>query len=206
MGVIARFLGSLVCGMALFVFCGTARATDAFDQYLHSIQVLEQAQADNHLFVIRYDDAKAGNLAHAVLDPTRALPMVEFYGDLQKQGMRRGDLPNLLQPTLSLYENAFAADPRHYEREYLDSLALTVALHLQARRALVAAHQEIAAREQAHPTQGKSSTAMFESLERLTVGADKSLAATIRQDVKRGKYSVNGAKRALQCAGELEGG
>jgi hypothetical protein len=130
--------------------------------------------------------------------------MVEFYGELQKQGIRRGDLPNLLQPTLSLYEQAFSADPRHYEREYLDSLEITVALRLQARRALAAARRDLAEREQSHP-QGKSSIAMFDSLERLAAGADKSLAATIRRDVQRKRYSAEGAKRALKCADALEG-
>ena len=180
-------------------------AADLFNQYLQSIQTLEQAQSENHLFVIRYDDPKSGSLARAVLDPASALPMVDFYGELQKQGIRRGDLPNLLQPTLSLYENAFAADPRHYEHEYLDSLELTVALRLQARHALVAARKALAADEAAHPAQGKSSIAMFDSLEHLAEGADKSLAATIRQDVKRKKYSIDGARRALKSAEALDG-
>ncbi len=183
----------------------TTLAADTYDQYLLSIHTLEQAQSENHLFVIRYDDPKAGSLARAVLDPARGLPMVDFYGELQKQGIRRGDLPNLLQPTLSLYENAFADDPKHYEREYLDSLELTVALRLQARRALAAARKELAAHEAAHPVQGKSSMAMFDSLARLAEGADKSLAANIRQDVKRKKYSVDGAGRALKSADALDG-
>jgi hypothetical protein len=182
----------------------TVLAADPFDQYLQSIQALEQAQAENHLFVIRYTDPKAGSLAHAVLDPARALPMVDFYGELQKEGIRRGDLPNLLQPTLSLYEKAFAEDPKHYEPEYLDSLELTVSLRLQARRALAVARKDAAAREGAHAMQGKSSIAMFDSLGRLAAGADKSLAAAIRQDVKRRKYSVEGARRALKCADLLD--
>jgi hypothetical protein len=196
-------MGRLFIACVFALLPVTSFAADAFDQYLQSVRALEQAQADNHLFVIRYNDPKAGKLAQAVLEPAHALPMVEFYGGLQKQGTRRGDLPNLLQPTLSLYEQAFSADPRHYEREYLDSLDITVALRLQARRALAAARQDLAAREQAHP-QGKSSLAMFESLERLAAGADKSLAATIRQDVKRKRYSADGAKRALKCADALD--
>ena len=200
-----RFREHQIVFLVSLCLSSAPQAADTFDQYLQSIQALEQAQADNHLFVIRYDDPKAGALAHAVLDPARALAMVDFYGALQKQGIRRGDLPNLLQPALSLYESAFAADPRHYEHEYLDALELTVALRLQARRALTAAHKDLAAREQAHPVQGKSSLAMFDSLERLAQGADKSLAATIRQDVRRGKYGKDGAGRALKCADALEG-
>ena len=194
----------LLAGLLLVWCSSVSQAADTFDQYLQSIQALEQAQAENHLFVIRYGDPKAGSLARAVLDPARSLPMVGFYGELQRQGIRRGDLPNLLQPTLSLYEKAFAEDPKHYENEYLDSLELTAALRLQARHALAAARKEAAAREEAHAMQGKSSLAMFDSLGRLAAGADKSLAATIRQDVKRGKYSVEGARRALKCADVLD--
>ncbi len=194
-----------LAALALALLPLVSMAADSYDQYLQSIHTLEQAQSENHLFVIRYDDPKAGTLVHAVLDPARALPMVDFYGELQKQGVRRGDLPNLLQPTLSLYENAFAADPKHYEREYLDALELTVALHLQARHALAAARQEFAAQEAAHPAQGKSSMAMFDSLEHLAEAADRSLAATIRRDVKRKKYSAEGALRALKSAEVLDG-
>ncbi|HEX7642736.1 MAG TPA: hypothetical protein VF472_11075 [Burkholderiaceae bacterium] len=194
-----------LCGLSLALLGSVAHAADSYGQYLQSIQALEQAQAENHLFVIRYDDPKAGKLAHAVLDPARSLPMAEFYGELQKQGIRRGDLPNLLQPTLSLYENAFAEDPKHYEHEYLDSLELSVALRLQARRALAAVRKDQAARDAAHAAQGKSSTALFDSLAGLAAGADKALAATIRQDVGRRKYSADGAKRALKYADALEG-
>jgi len=194
----------LFAALAVALLPLVSMAADSYDQYIQSIHALEQAQSENHLFVIRYDTHKAGSLARAVLDPARALPMVDFYGELQKQGVRRGDLPNLLQPTLSLYEHAFADDPRHYEREYLDALELTVALRLQARLALVAARKDLAVREEAHPVQGKSSIAIFDSLERLAVGADQSLAAAIRHDVKRGKYSAEGAKRAMKSAASLD--
>jgi hypothetical protein len=194
----------LLLALALILYSCASWAADPFDQYVQSIDALEQAQAGKPGTTIRYSAPQDGNLAKAVLDPARALPMVDFFGELQKQGIRRGDLPNLLQPALSRYERAFADDPAHYEREYLDSLDLTVALRMQTRRALAAAREEQAAHDAAHGVQGKSSLATFESLERLAATADKSLAAAIRQDVRHKKYSAEGAKRALQSAAALE--
>lgn len=202
--MIKRFFRRLFAALALLIFAADIYAADAFDQYVESIGVLEQAQARTPGIIIRYTDPKTGDLAQAVLDPARALPMVDVFGNLQKQGIRRGDLPNLLQPALSRYERAFADDPAHYEHEYLDSLELTVALRVQTRQALAAAREEQAAHDAAHGAQGKSSLATFELLERLAATADKSLAASIRQDVRHKKYSAEGTKRALKSAAALE--
>ena len=193
----------LLAAVALALFSYACRSSDTFDQYVQSIGALEQAQAAKPGAIIRYSDA-GGDLARSVLDPAHALPMVNLFGELQKQGIRRGDLPNLLQPALSRYERAFADDPAHYEHEYLDSLELTVALRVQTRQALAAAREEQAAHDAAHGAQGKSSLATFESLERLAATADKSLAASIRQDVRHKKYSAEGTKRALKSAAALE--
>ncbi len=203
--VVRPFFKSIGFFLFLAIPSLIASAADTFDQYIQSINALEQAQAAKPGTIIRYSDPQEGNLAKAVLDPAHALPMVDFYGELQKQEIRRGDLPNLLLPALSRYEKAFAADPKHFEPEYLDALGVNTALHLQTRRALAAAYKEALEREAARGVPSKVSPSLYQSLETLAVDADKSLAKIIRHDIRQKKYSVEGAQRALKSAEALEG-
>lgn len=199
----------LILFAACFLVSVSCAAADEFPQYVADMQRLERQQAQEPADVIRYDDSGNGKLLRAVLEPVRAISMLEIYTDRQMNGEIVANLPSMLLPIVNRYDKAFLAAPARYEAEYLDSIEDAAAMQLFAKKSLQEAERKLATPDPNspdNPNAGRvaSTLAMMRSLENLAASGNTLLASSIRQKVARKMLSRDGARRALHVADSLE--
>jgi len=194
---------------AFLLVAGSCAAADEFSRYVADMQTLERLQAQDAAVAIRYDDAKNGNLLRSVLQPLRAIPMLEAYTERQMNGEIVANVPGMLLPLVHRYDQAFAAAPARYEAEYLDSIEDAAAMQLFAKKALQEAERKLSApgpdgTGKADAGRVASTLAMMHSLENLTASGNTLLAASIRQKIAQKMLSREGAMRARHVADSLQ--
>lgn len=202
---LSRFLliASMVC------IGGLSHAADAFYDYLADFYLHESHQARNPKQFIRYADGGNGVLLKVVLDPIRVKVVLSTYFSAVQRGESLPDVPKLLRPLLARYDGAFAKEPQTYEKEYLDSLEVSVELMTMA---VQLANQSLLPpiANQLTGMEAQEQKALVESLQsmvtmarNMSAAALKALAADIRNKVSKGMLSDSGTKRALAIAERL---
>lgn len=183
-----------------------ATASDAYLQYIANLHLLESHQALVPEKPIRYTDSQDGQLLKSVLGFDSAMPMMAIYFANQQTSVSQSNLPNLLAPILTRYQNAFAKEPRTYEAEYLDALEITafqmqqVTAHLHSQQSLTASKQANHAAPNDNKALVESVQRMVKSVEKLNLSVMTSVANSIRKDVATRRFSEVGAVRALRIA------
>ncbi len=205
-----HWLLHLVLATAMLLGSVSCAAADEFPQYIADMQTLERLEAQDATVAIRYDDAKNGNLLRSVLQPVRAIVMLEAYTERQMNGEIVANVPGMLLPLISRYDKAFLVAPARYEAEYLDSIEDAAAMQLFAKKALQEAERKLSMPDPGGVDKSSagrvaSTLAMMRSLENLTASGNTLLAASIRQKIALKMLSRDGAKRALHVADSLEG-
>ena len=190
-----------------------AFAADAYSDYLADVHLSESIQLRNSPVPIRYGDSdhNAGALLKSVLDPVRAKSMLVMYMSQTKHDVNETKLPELLRPLLGRYENAFESLGRRYEDEYLDSLQISNAMSTAslgmfktfaplAQTPIKNGSMTVEEREKL----AASLNSMSKSLSSLTATINRKIAVAIRKKIEEGKFSEEGAVRALMIANSFE--
>ena len=181
-----------------------ARA-DTLDAYLSDARLLTSRQAATPAAPIQYSDPANGALLKAILNPARAMAMVELTVRAGDMG-RFDELKHLLEPVQKRYATAFNANPRLYEPEYLDTLEISAML-LRSSGSLMQLAQAASTRAASSSGSGarldQASGALAQSMNGLMASVGQMMAKGIRQQVAAGKFSPAGAQRASGIANSL---
>jgi hypothetical protein len=186
-----------------------AAAQDAFSNYVADIHLSESRQFRLPEPVIRYSDGDNGALLKSVLNPAQVKEMMAIYMQRSKQGASPANFPQLLAPMLNRYQKAFETRGNAYENEYLDSIEITSFMTI-ASMAMMNGAQSLNLSDKDGSKSSSDQEKMIDSLNSL-VKSMGSLMATIKQKiatdlrkkVETGKFSAEGAKRALKLADSL---
>ena len=195
--------------ISLSIFFHQSHAAEPYFNYIADYYLHEHHQARNPHQVIRYSDGERGLHLQSLLTPARVKAALTEYFASKKRGENIPDLPRLLQPLAGRYEEAFKKDRANYEDEYLDSLDATAEILLIAAEMVNIGSTSF----QTHRSSGKGTEqekALMDSMEPLlkmsrefTAMANKAVALEIRKKVNQGKFTKNGAKRALEIAARI---
>ncbi len=202
-------LGFLLCVLAVARVCH-AGPDPEYDNYVADVYLLESQQWRSPEAVIRYADGKNGELLKSVLDPVRAKRILAVYTEnFAKRGPGEVELPKLLGSVISRYDKALVARGSLYENEYLDAAELSTRLAAATLSVMQRPSNPIAAqRDGRQPTADERKmmdglNSLAKSLEGLIKMTYQQQAASIRKKVDEGKFSPQGAQRALALATSL---
>jgi hypothetical protein len=192
--------------MALMVLGSAAFAGDAYHEYIADFHLNESHQARQQSPVIRYADGEKGALLRSVLSPGRLSAALKLWGEASLRGEQVPELPKLLPPLLARYQVAFEGDPRAFETEYLDS----VEAGLEVMTASMARNRptSMPVPQNTPPAQlTKENQALVNSMQALLTVSQKLLARIfeaaaedLRDKVRKGLFTEQGAQRALALA------
>jgi hypothetical protein len=190
----------------LLILSHQSFAADAYYDYVADLYLHESHQARNPNQIIRYGDGENGALLQSVLEPTRVKAVLNSYLESMKRGEKIPEVPKLLQPLAVRYDGAFKKEPRAYEKEYLDSLevsveVMTIASAMTNVSSLPSSTNKVSG---ANAEKQKALTDSIQSLVKmtrdLTATAFRAMATEIRNRVAKGMFTESGAKRALAIA------
>jgi hypothetical protein len=178
---------------------------ETLDAYLSDARLLTSRQAATPAAAIQYSDPANGALLKAILNPARAMVMVDLA--IRATDKRRFDeLQHLLEPVQKRYAMAFNANPRLYESEYLDSLEISAKL-LRSSVSLLQSSQAASTRTASSSATGarldQAAGSLAQSMNGLMATVAQMMAKGIRQQVAAGKFSPAGAQRASGIANSL---
>lgn len=185
------------------------RADDAFNSYVADVHLSESYQFRAPESVIRYTDGDKGALLKSILDPVRMKEMLAIYWRQSRQGGDMSNLPQLLAPLLNRYDKSFDARGSLYENEYLDSVEAYSALAASSLTLMNSAAVSPATnKDGSKPSEDQaklvnSLNSMAKNISGILAGVNQQLAADIRKKISSGKFSADGAKRALKLADSL---
>lgn len=184
----------------------SAFAGDAYHDYIADFHLHESQQARQQSPVIRYTDGEKGALLRSVLAPGRLSAALKLWGEASARSENVPELPKLLPPLLARYQVAFESDPRAFETEYLDSVeaGLEVMTAGMARNRATAMYMP----QNTPPAQlTKENQALVNSMQALLTASQKLLARVfeaaaedLREKVRKGLFTEQGAQRALALA------
>lgn len=182
------------------------RADDTYNNYAADIHLNESHQLRAPEPVIRYVDGESGVLLKSILEPIRVRGMLAIYWQQAKQGMNPSNLPQLLAPIINRYEKAFEARGSAYESEYLDSVEITSmmtasSLMMMNNTPLPAPNNKDGSKQSVDQVKlANTLNSMVKGVADLLTAVNHQLAAALRKKVEAGKFSPEGAKRALKIA------
>jgi hypothetical protein len=186
-----------------------AMAEDAFNNYVADIHLSESRQLRSPEPVIRYTDGDNGVLLKSILDPARVKDMLDIYWQRSKQGGDPSNFPQLMSPILNRYQKAFEARGSMYENEYLDSVEITTIITASSLVMMNSAqpfplNNQDSSRQSADQVKLTNSlNSMVKGVAELLTAVKRQLATEMRKKVDAGKFSPEGAKRALKLADSL---
>lgn len=198
--------------LVFLCFCTSlqAAAQDAFSHYVADLHLSESRQFRSPEPVVRYSDGDNGALLRGVLNPAQVKEMMTIYLQQSKQGASPANVPQLLAPILNRYQRAFETRGYAYENEYLDSVEITSIMTLSSMAMMNDGAQSL---NLTNKDSGKSSSdqekmiesmnSMVKSMGNLMATMKQRMATELRQKVGAGKFSTEGAKRALKLADSL---
>lgn len=190
----------LIFGILGASLTGAAWAGDNVRVFASELLAFESRQVLQPEPVVKYSDTAGGEDLRKLLDPARASVVVnEYFEGVEKQRVQP-EVTKLMQPLLTRYEKAFAANPRAYEEEYLDVLNWTVVMFQRSFRstALNTPPPSAASSEEQAALQR-----LVQSMKGLTNSMLGLMAKGIREKVDKGAFSKAGAERALEMAARL---
>lgn len=188
----AVFLGLLLWGQS-----GLSSAGDAVRAFASELMLHESKQILQPDRVVKYSDPEGGATLRALLAPARTAVVLDDYFAEFVKGTAQPDVSRLAGPLVKRYEKAFAADPRAYEEEYLDSLNWTVST-LEGSARVAAGNMK---KNTAAPgADAEAVRKVVESLQSLSDSVMKMVAQAIRDKVNSGVFSAAGKERASSMA------
>lgn len=180
---------------------------DAYYDYVADLHLHESNQARNPKHVIHYTEGEEGRHLKSVLDPLRLKEVLNTCSQSTEHGKRIANLTSLLGAVYGRYGEAFKQQPNAYESEYLDSLEDLVTLQSAAGMNFAMALSPKNRPQEKTETKQKAITesaeALAKSMHELTATINRRLAAEIRNEIAKGLFTNNGAKRALAIADRL---
>ncbi len=135
--------------------------------------------------------------------------MMTIYLQQSKQGPSPANVPQLLAPILNRYQKAFETRGYAYENEYLDSVEITTIMTLSSMAMMNGAQSVNHTSKDSNKSSSdqekmiESMDSMIKSLGSLMATIKQKIATDLRQKVGAGKFSTEGAKRALNLADSL---
>jgi hypothetical protein len=192
-----RWFSTLVLGLSLWGPSGLAWGGEALQNFASELKLHESRQLLRPERVVNYSDAEGGASLRALLAPARVTRVLDdYFSGLGKDNTQPNFL-DLVGPLVTRYGKAFAAEPRVYEEEYLDSLHLVVAaLERSANRTQL----RLAATA---PADAEAMRPLLDSLQGMSDSMVALTARTIRDRANSGVYSPAGQARALALADRL---
>lgn len=186
-----------------------AVAQDAFSNFVADLHLSESRQFRSPEPVIRYSDGDNGALLKGVLNPAQVKEMMTIYLQQSKQGASPANVPQLLAPILNRYQKAFETRGYAYENEYLDSVEITSIMTLSSMAMMNGAQSlNLSSKDSSKSSSDQekmieSMNSLVKSMGSLMATIKQKIATDLRQKVGAGKFSTEGAKRALKLADSL---
>lgn len=191
-------------GLCLMGLNGLASAGDNVLQFsaellLHESKQIKQAEP------FKYSDPERGPALRKLLAPARAAIVINEYLAGFPQGIFEPEISRQLEPLANRYKKAFAARPKEFEEEYLDSLSWMVLFINAQRRFQRTAGQQMS--KSATPTPEEEAVlSMTKSLQSLGDSVAGAMARGLIQESAQGAFSATGSNRVLHLASQLMSG
>jgi mono/diheme cytochrome c family protein len=132
-----RSLRLALVALALLGLQGGVLAGEAVRQFAQELLEHEARQMRQPSVALKYSDGKDGAALRQLMSPERGGVVIQDWLASQVRGETdTPDIPTLIKPLINRYQKAFAAMPRDFGEEYLDSFNW-VALVMRGGRDLV---------------------------------------------------------------------